>query len=74
MITQTEKEINQLISEGIDYSNGEKVWKGIDKLLKLKKKNEEYCGNERPKRKTLCQLKKGHEGSHQAVIFWEDEQ
>jgi hypothetical protein len=32
-----------------------------------------YCGNERPLRKTLCQLKKGHKGSHRAVIFWEGE-
>ena len=30
-----------------------------------------FCGNERPKRKVLCQLKKGHKGSCQAVIFWE---
>lgn len=29
------------------------------------------CGVERPQRKTLCQLPKGHEGSHQAVIYWE---
>ena len=32
----------------------------------------EPCANERPKRKTLCQLPKGHKGSHSAVIFWED--
>ena len=36
-------------------------------------KAEDYCGVERPARKTLCQLKKGHKGSHRAVIFWEDE-
>jgi len=26
------------INQGIDYSNGEKVWAGISKLLKLEKK------------------------------------
>lgn len=31
------------------------------------------CGNERPNRKTLCQLEKGHDGSHSAVVFWEAE-
>jgi hypothetical protein len=31
------------------------------------------CQHERPTRKTLCQLQKGHKGSHQAVIYWEDE-
>lgn len=31
------------------------------------------CAHERPKRKTLCQLPKGHLGSHQAVIYWEGE-
>lgn len=30
------------------------------------------CGLERPQRKTLCQLPKGHSGSHQAMIYWED--
>jgi hypothetical protein len=30
-----------------------------------------YCGNERPPRKVFCQLKKGHKGSHRAVIYWE---
>jgi hypothetical protein len=30
-----------------------------------------YCGNERPVRKVFCQLKKGHNDSHRAVIFWE---
>lgn len=34
---------------------------------------ENCCANERPPRKVICQLKKGHEGSHRAVIFWEDE-
>ena len=32
---------------------------------------EDYCLNERPPRKTFCQLKKGHKGSHSAVILWE---
>ena len=31
----------------------------------------DICGHERPKRKVLCQLKKGHKGSHSAVVFWE---
>jgi hypothetical protein len=37
--------------------------------------NKEFiaCGSERPFRKTLCQLPKGHSGSCQAVIFWEQE-
>ena len=35
--------------------------------------NKEPCANERPPRKVICQLPKGHKGSHQAVIFWEDE-
>jgi len=39
-----------------------------------KEKAESYCGNERPPRKVLCQLKKGHKGSHRAVIFWEGEE
>jgi len=51
-----------------------------DSKIKLKEmldelsepKAEEYCGKERPARKTLCQLKKGHKGSHRAIIFWED--
>lgn len=32
---------------------------------------EYYCLNERPPRKVFCQLKKGHKGSHSAVILWE---
>lgn len=36
-----------------------------------KTKAEDYCGKERPTRKTLCQLKKGHKGSCRAIIFWE---
>lgn len=31
------------------------------------------CGDERPQRRVFCQLPKGHKGSHQAVVFWEDE-
>jgi len=31
------------------------------------------CGNERPDRKVICQLKRGHKGSHRAVVYWEDE-
>jgi len=33
----------------------------------------EMCAHERPPRKVMCQLSKGHKESHQAVIFWEDE-
>ena len=40
---------------------------------KLKEQLAERCVNERPTRKVFCQLPKGHGGSHQAVIFWEDE-
>ena len=32
---------------------------------------EDYCRDERPPRKVFCQLKKGHNGSHSAVILWE---
>ena len=35
-------------------------------------KAEDCCANERPPRKVICQLPKGHKGSHRAVIFWED--
>lgn len=35
--------------------------------------DKKWCGSERPVRKTLCQRKKGHKGSCNAVIFWEDE-
>ena len=31
------------------------------------------CGNERPDRKVICQLKNGHKGSHRTVVYWEDE-
>jgi hypothetical protein len=34
--------------------------------------SEAMCGSERPARKVFCQLKKGHVGSHRAIIFWED--
>jgi hypothetical protein len=40
-------------------------------MKKDKIKAENYCGHKRPPRKVLCQLKKGHKGSHRAVIFWE---
>jgi len=31
----------------------------------------DLCGIIRPNRKTICQLPKGHKGSHRAVIYWE---
>ena len=31
----------------------------------------DYCGDLRPARKVFCQDKKGHEGSHKAIIYWE---
>ena len=34
---------------------------------------ESCCGHERPPRKVLCQLPECHEGSHRAVVYWEDE-
>ena len=34
----------------------------------------DLCADERPLRKTICQLPKGHQGSHRAVIYWEDEE
>jgi len=42
-------------------------------IAELKEQLAERCGHERPPRKVLCQLPKGHGGSHQAVIYWEDE-
>jgi len=36
-------------------------------------KAKDFCGKERPPRKVLCQLRKGHKGSHRAVVYWEDE-
>lgn len=36
-------------------------------------KAKDICGVERPTRKTLCQLEKGHEDSHGAIVFWEGE-
>jgi hypothetical protein len=43
----------------------------IEKFVMSKNGAEHYCGNKRPARKVFCQLKKGHTGSHRAVIFWE---
>lgn len=54
-----DKIINLVLEEGKQEAQDEKA--------------ENYCGNERPTRKTLCQLKKGHKGSHRAIIFWEGE-
>lgn len=51
---------------------GIKRWKeGF--ITGINSKADKYCGNKRPARKVMCQLKKGHKGSHRAVIFWEDE-
>jgi len=33
----------------------------------------DYCEDERPQRKVICQKRKGHKGKHRAVIYWEDE-
>lgn len=35
------------------------------------KEAEYFCGEERPPRDTLCQLRQGHDGRHRALIFWE---
>ena len=43
----------------------------IIEIRKLKDQLADRCGEERPPRKVLCQLPKGHGGSHQAVIYWE---
>jgi hypothetical protein len=45
----------------------------LEEPLPIVTKAEDYCGAERPLRKVLCQLPKGHKGSHRAVIFWETE-
>jgi len=39
--------------------------------LRVREEEIERCGSKRPLRKVLCQLAKGHNGSHQAVIYWE---
>lgn len=62
---------------GDEVSYSEKVFKlrnGAEIVVCSKhlEKQKPACGNERPNRKTLCQLPKGHKGSHQATIFWED--
>ena len=41
------------------------------KTIIQKTGNAGICGAERPNRKTLCQLRAGHRGSHTAVMFWE---
>lgn len=41
--------------------------------MELPQLAKEICANERPPRLVLCQRPKGHEGSHYAVIFWENE-
>ena len=33
----------------------------------------EVCGKERPLRKVFCSKDKGHEGSCNALVWWEDE-
>lgn len=37
-------------------------------------KVKDCCANERPPRKIFCQLKKGHKGSHRAIVFWETDE
>lgn len=62
---------------GNEVSYSEKVFKlrnGAEIVVCSKHlESKKICGDERPTRKTLCQLPKGHEGSHSAVIFWEDD-
>ena len=50
----------------VAYQDVKELRQKYDKLRKIK-----VCSNERPLRKTLCQLNKGHGGSCMAVIFWE---
>ncbi len=51
------------------------IWKDragkAEAKLPTKEQAKLICGNERPLRKTLCQLKKGHKGSCRAIVFWE---
>ena len=58
------------ISAGVDGAGNSCSYpiKQIKEFFKIK---DNTCGDERPLRKTFCQLEKGHEGSHRAVIFWE---
>ena len=46
--------------------------KRVDHLCEIIRRQEDgRCGNERPLRKVFCQLPKSHNGSHQAIIYWE---
>lgn len=54
------------------------IRKGLAKFIRyendgcrIPERAELICGDERPPRLTFCQLKKGHKGSHRAVVFWE---
>lgn len=42
-------------------------------IILLKAERLFRCKHERPQRKVICQLTKYHQGSHEAVIYWEDE-
>lgn len=54
----TKKELVKYVNDLLDWCQGVE---------------EQFCNSERPQRKVMCQLPKGHEGSHQAVVYWEGE-
>ena len=69
-MTTIEKEIGQILAQ-YKYGNNQKTTEEVTKRIIELIKDFTACGNVRPKRKVLCQLKKGHCGSCQAVVFWE---
>jgi hypothetical protein len=72
---ETTDEFNQRIKnftdKGWQLTTNNGYYACLEEPLPIVTKAEDYCGNERPPRKVLCQLPRGHKGSHRAVIFWE---
>ena len=69
------KSIKEKIQRYVNFRDKEsrdELGEMLDELSKSKRGAEYFCGKERPPRKVMCQLEKGHKGSHRAVIFWED--
>lgn len=82
MSSREKEELENKITEILYYDANNDTWtppedlaKRIVKMLTIEKRlaNIGYCANERLDRKVICQLPRGHKGSHQAVIYWEDE-
>lgn len=71
-IDDVKKALKELDCWGNDVEIA-KFLKALDKYEYAIGNLAERCAVERPNRLILCQLRKGHTGSHQAAIFWEDE-